>query len=234
MVLFFLCNFRRPDSNTTSQFLKVITSQIIRQNRDLAELVYEEYILQGHTSSIKQLKTLIPILLDSIDYVRMAVDGLDECQEPEQKGILASIRSFVDGNPTTGACSRAGHIRAAIFSRAVESLSKVLKKSSTINLSQESNAVQQSIRVFVHSEITAIRNTLENSYVDDQVLDRVKEKIVASAGGMDSSICSKEITNYGAGMFLWVQLILSTLRDVHSSRELELVTDHLPQGLNEA
>ena len=181
--LFFFCNFRRPDSNTASHFLKVITHQIIRQNRKFAELVYEEYVLQGHTSSVKHLKTLIHTLLHGLDLVRIFVDGLDECEEGEQKAILSSIGTFVNDHPANGTNSRTGNTKAAIFSRATEPLNKALKKSITINLSQESLSVQQSIAAFVHSEITGIRQQLDDSYVDDEVLDRIEKRIVASADG---------------------------------------------------
>ena len=35
-------------------------------------------------------------------------------------------------------------------------------------------------------------------------------------------------------MFLWVQLVLSTLKEVHSAQDLELAVDDLPDGLDEA
>jgi hypothetical protein len=132
---------------------------------------------------MKHLKSLISTLLNGVDLVRIFVDGLDECEEGEQKGILSSIRTFVDERPASGTETRTGAIKAVIFSRTTEPLHKVLKSSITINLSQESHLIEQSIGAFVHSEIVAIRQQMDNSYVDDNALARIEERIVASAEG---------------------------------------------------
>ena len=183
-IVFFFCNFRRPDSNTCSQFLKTVTDQIIRQNRDFVDLVYDEYVLQGHTSSVKHLKSLIATLLKGLDFVRICVDGLDECDEGEQKGMLSAIRVLFDANSSLETSTKPGDFKATIFSRATETLTKALKKSNTINLSQESRSLQQSIKAFVHSEVVDIREQFDNSYVDDDLLDNVEQRIVATAGGI--------------------------------------------------
>lgn len=182
-ILFFFCNFRRQDANTASHCLRVITNQLVRQHPDFVSLVYEEYVLQGQTPSKKNLRNLISTLFKGTDGVRLFIDGLDECPEAEQKDILSFIRAFVEGTSTIETTSKRTDCKAAIFSRAVEPINKALKKSSTITLSQESRSIEQSIKRFVHSEILGIREHLDSSYVDQEVLERIEQKIVASAGG---------------------------------------------------
>jgi hypothetical protein len=182
-VVFFLCNFRRQDSSTNSNFLKVITSQLMRQNQEFAGIAHEEYISQGHTSSVKHLKSLAATLIKAIDYVRIVVDGLDESEEAEQKAIMSSIRALIEGIQTNDASSTPTDIKCAIFSRAVGSLSKLIKKPSTIDLGKEVSSVQQSINMFVHFEIAKIRDSLDNPYLTGTVFENVEQKIVSSAGG---------------------------------------------------
>jgi hypothetical protein len=150
--------------------------------------VCDEYVLQGHTSSVKHLKSLIATLLEGLDFVRICVDGLDECEEREQKGILSAIRVLFDANSFLETSTKPGDFKATVFSRATETLTKALKRSNTINLSQESHSLQQSIKVFVHSEIVDIREQFDYSYVDDDLWDNVEQRIVASAGGMNTGL----------------------------------------------
>lgn len=182
--LFFFCNFRRHDVNNTSCFLKIVTGQIVRQNQEMAGIVYEDFILKGLTPSIKQLQGLVSTLLKGLKFVRILVDGLDECEDHEQKGILTSIRDLINtagANATTEPGT--GDVKCAVFSRSVSSLSKDLKKAATINLDLESQSVQKAIEAFVESEISTIREELDVSYVDNEVLDKVKDRILASADG---------------------------------------------------
>ena len=176
-VAFFICNFRRNDLNTCSHFLRVIAAQLVKKNQAFVGLVYDDYVMQGLTPSKRYLKPLIQTLLSGLPSTRIIVDGLDECTDEEQKEILSAISKLVDMNTNSTAC------KGAIFSRDVAVISKALKKSSAIRLSDEATAIEQSIKSFVHHEIEDMRSSLDDSSVDGGVFETIEHNIVAKADG---------------------------------------------------
>ncbi|KAK5121671.1 hypothetical protein LTR85_004843 [Meristemomyces frigidus] len=209
---FYICSFQTPTANSCSQMLMALAAQLITQKPELSAYVYDEYILKGQPPSKASLKQLIPCLISAFTTTHIVIDGLDEASEQEQKDMLAVLLSFVVRKDATSGC------KVAIFSRDTPLICKVVKQHPVVSLRDESAAVDSSIRLYVHDEMLILRDGLDVACVPEQVFDDIEQKLVSKADGM----------------FLWVRLMLTTLRDLHSVHDLLAAVESLPSGLDEA
>jgi hypothetical protein len=71
--------------------LKTVVLQLLRRHPDLASLIANEYVDRLLNCSMKQLRVLIPQILELVPYTRIVIDGLDECSIGDQKEVLKEI-----------------------------------------------------------------------------------------------------------------------------------------------
>ena len=175
---FFICDFRSPGRNKCSNVLKQVASQLIKHNRDLIGLVYDEYVRPQLSPTEKIIKRLLPILLSGRSS-RLLVDGLDECEATEQREISRAIRGLVDET------KRDEHTdcKVGIFSRDTGLLKQTFVKDAKVSLKDEATAVSSSITIFVRHEMQQFRNDNADLDISDEVLTEVEQKLVAKAGG---------------------------------------------------
>jgi hypothetical protein len=198
-------------------------------DRSLGTYVCHEMIQQGSMPSKKTLTTLLPTLLSAFAGSRIVIDGLDELPGPEVKDVLATLSSLVTGSSTSS------DGKLMVFSRNIISIRNGLRKATGVNLSNERDAVDQSISSYVRHELQLLRLDLPCDRVSEQMYEDTEQKMSFRADGKHGSRFQGWNFAYtSSGMFLWARLMITTLRDVASIWELERAVDSLPSGLNEA
>ena len=177
-VAYFVCNFRSTGLNICSNVLRAVVCQLIKQKQDLVGYIYDENVVKGLSPSKSNLKRMLPMLLSGISSARIVLDGLDECADEEQREILSTLTSLVKKASTSIQC------KVAIFSRDIPALGMTLRKYPTVSLKDEVFAVEASIKAFVHHEVQEMRKDIDDTFVGEEVFNRIEQKIVAKADGM--------------------------------------------------
>ncbi|KAH0560093.1 hypothetical protein GP486_003386 [Trichoglossum hirsutum] len=176
VVLYYFCNYYSSDSNKSSHILRSLAAQLLRCNKDLSAYVYDEYICEGFTSSIPQLKKLIPAMLSGIPSVRIIIDGLDEFDHKAQSQILNDVIPFASA-------SNGAVCKILVASRDITPIARHLSKRSTISLNRERVAVSAAMRSFVQHSLIDIRRNLSGMNVDNNITEIEHDLIDKADGG---------------------------------------------------
>lgn len=177
VVLYSFCNYYSSSFNKASHILRSLVAQLLHCNRDLLSYVYDEYICQGLTSSVPQLKKLIPTLLLSISSVRIVIDSLDESEQKDQTQILNDIIPFASASDIGAVC------KILISSRDISPISRHLSRRSTISLNKERLAINAAIQSFVQHSLINIRQNLNNMSIDSSIMAKVERDLIEKADG---------------------------------------------------
>lgn len=170
--IFFFCNSHTDKTDLCSHVLRTLILELLRSQRHLTSHIFEQYARQGRTPSLGQIKKLLPDLLSAVSSVRIAIDGLDECLEKDQKAILTELLSAVKAS--TSPC------KIFVSSRAETFISKVLRQRPTISLTEkmEKVKVDEDIQEYVRHSLMGLRDTFTGELVDD-----VERTVVRKAQG---------------------------------------------------
>lgn len=117
------------------------------------------------------LRRLISDILATIQSVRIVVDGLDECQEKNQKLALQELMSICTS--TDRQC------KLLISSRDVMHMKKVLGRSPCISLQGRKAEVNHDIGLFVHDHLTRLQGNLNQDFIKE-----IEKSVVEKADGM--------------------------------------------------
>ena len=151
--------------------LRTIALQILRENKDLAAYVSDNYANYGGSPSIHQLRKLIPELLANVPATRIVIDGLDECYEKDQQAVLQELLPLC--SPLEARC------KLLFSSREGAAIGKSLRKKPFISLKDKNLEVDNDIRHFVRHNLGELRERFGSD-----VLDNIEQKLVEKAGGM--------------------------------------------------
>lgn len=167
-----------PESKQCGSFLRGLVRQIIQKEPGLCAYIHENFILQGHQSSVLQMRRMLPTLLSAFSSIRIVVDGVDECDEKQQKAILDEAMALARCENSMNSC------KVLISSQDVITISRKLYMRSCINLSHEHTVIQAAITSFVHSKIR--QNPLfqdTESKIGNQAAE-IEQKLVNKADGL--------------------------------------------------
>ena len=92
-VCYYFCNSLGAGT-VCGQILKTVALQLLRRHLDLASLIVNEYVDRLLNCSMKQLRVLIPQILEIVPCTRIIIDGLDECSMSDQKEVLKELQSL--------------------------------------------------------------------------------------------------------------------------------------------
>jgi len=164
-------------------------------------------------------------MLAAVQSARIVIDGLDERDEKDHTPVLSILEPL--SKTSSGSC------KVLVSSRDVGTIFKFLHQKPTINLKDEYEDVNGSIRQFVERDLLVVRERFEGSA--DLFIDDIQAKLVQKANGEGHwALRRLVVLSFILGMFLWARLVLATLREVHSIQELKLAVESLPEGLDEA
>ncbi|KAK2802065.1 hypothetical protein FQN51_004975 [Onygenales sp. PD_10] len=207
-VLYYFCSYYSTQNNKSSHILRSLTAQILRRNVDLSSYVYDEYIKNGLSPSLRQLKRLLPVLLSAVNHVRLVIDGIDEFPEKDQKQIISDLIPLACVAATGAEC------KLLFSSRDIQPISRTLARQRTVSLSDERKAIDGAIKSFIRDNLTDATPHFRGKGLES-IIDTVEEELIQKANGM----------------YLWTRLVLRMLENVHTARDLLQAVRSLPTDL---
>jgi NACHT domain len=176
-VAYYFCDSHTDGRDYCGQILRVISIQILRAHLDLLPHVAASYANRGYNPSLPNLRRLITDLLTAIPSARVILDGLDECQEKDQKIILKELLSL---------CTLPdGRCKLLVSSRDVVPISKMLSRIPRISLEKNRAFVDADIRSVVSQSLIEVREKYDS---DSDSIDDIEQIIVKKADGNDSEV----------------------------------------------
>ncbi|RYC58773.1 hypothetical protein CHU98_g7433 [Xylaria longipes] len=215
--LSYFCKYHQND--TLSTILKTLVLKIIENDPDLATIAFTEFVEKYREPSLKILRIMLigsggkQGLLNGIPICRIVIDGLDECNPKEQKYIVEDLLQFVSVRSGDRNC------KLLISSRDVPEISRAVRKKQKavglVSLSNEHDSVNHAIQVFVGSRLRELAEEKESLQIGDKVVEEIVRIMIDKADGM----------------FLWARLVLDSLSDVDSVKELHEAITSMPGEL---
>ena len=91
VVGFFYCRYSDDQKNSFNKILRGILAQLVRQNGELLSYVYDACCKSDETTidSESLLKQLLEVSLRTCASTCIIIDGIDECDEVEEKKTIA-------------------------------------------------------------------------------------------------------------------------------------------------
>ncbi|KAI0976556.1 hypothetical protein F4678DRAFT_413747 [Xylaria arbuscula] len=215
--LFYFCKYYQAD--TSSKILKTLVLRIIESSPDLAAIAYTEFVQKYHEPSLKILRTMLTGsgdkqgLLHGIPACRIVVDGLDECDAKEQKYIVEDLLQLLSLNSKDCNC------KLLMSSRDVPEIARAIRRKrrniGVVSLSNENHSVNNTIRSFTECRLRDLAEEKESLQIGDKLVEEMVEIMI----------------NKAEGMFLWARLVLDSISDVDSVKELHAAITSMPSEL---
>ncbi|KAH7385941.1 hypothetical protein BKA66DRAFT_403042, partial [Pyrenochaeta sp. MPI-SDFR-AT-0127] len=202
--------------------LATLISQILRQNVKLSTYVYEDFVAEARSPSIKDLQQIMSDLIPQLKMPRILLDGIDECIHYDTNGRPHNLTPVKDVLQTILQLENLGNgispPKILLVSRDILQIMGKLAKKPTVSLDDETNALTAAIRSFTKQRFREIQDKFESFPDVENILNELENKIVLKS----------------QGMFLWVRLVLTYLEeDAYNMDDLEAAVASMPVSLNE-
>ncbi|KAL7792442.1 hypothetical protein V8C37DRAFT_416340 [Trichoderma ceciliae] len=193
------CSHLYEESTKYGTIIKSLLAQILRRNDDILAYVYENYVLGRKAASPQALEQLLPVLLPAVStgpsrmsYVRLILDGLDECDDEKQQRVVALLDRIVTS------CNKSKKIvcKVLISSQDSPKFSKLLRAKSLVSLYEETKELMSAIGVYARQRLEEMRSDVFPLGHTDTDVEDIARAIVTNADGM----------------FLWARLVLDAIR----------------------
>lgn len=162
-------------------------SQLLRQHQTLSAYVYVDFVADGLSPSLQNLKQILSTLIPQVKAPRILIDGIDECVQYDNLGkprdlnlVKHVLRDILQLN-FQGKDGRAP--RLLVVSRDVLQVTGMLAKKPTLRLDDETDAINKAIRLFTHERLTSIRSNFDDLQALDSVMISLEDRIVQKAKG---------------------------------------------------
>lgn len=176
-VCYYFCNNQDDGwDNPSERILGNVALQLLKGHPDLSSLITNEFVAQGPSSGIAQLRVLVPKLLELQPYTRIIVDGIDECSKTGQKALLKELQSTCLG-PTL-------HCKIMISSRKEPNIKTELDKKPVISL-DDNGKVESDIQGYVVDKIQLLQSTFIGELEPD-IFQRIARLLTEKADGRSS------------------------------------------------
>ena len=205
--LYYFCGHKSSDSDSCALILRTLTNQLLRQDRELAPLIHQNYLTKGSTKSRPAMKKILKEILPSTNStsIRIILDGVDECEAVIQRDILTDLIDIQ---------RHAKHrCKLLIASRFEPSIRKSMLQSMHLPLGRKTEA---GLKLYIQGEVSKLKVHFPN--IDSSLSADIEERLYRKANGM----------------FIWVRLVTVMLRQQMSEADLEEAIYKLPDGLDEA
>ncbi len=117
------------------------------------------------------MKDLLTQVLASLQNCRVVIDGVDECEELQQREILSSIVPLQ--KEPSSSC------KLLIASRDEIQIKRILRQSNSISLKGKTD---HAIALFISRGISDLRQAFDS--LDERFVDRMQRQLSLKAGGM--------------------------------------------------
>ena len=208
-VAYVYCNRREESKTDSTKLLGSILQQLCQQTSRLDPALvkaFKDTASRKHDGpGLHRITELIPSVVSQFRESFLVVDGLDECLDRER--ISEVLRSFAD--PT-----RTNTIKVIVFSRPdYPEFEQAFEGCPQIRVDMGAN--DDDIRKFISSTVSRNSPVLNR---DADLLEFVERVLYSKADGM----------------FLWVSLLVETLKGQRTVGEVLDTVNDLPTGLDEA
>ena len=187
IVIYHFCSYMHPESTQYGTILRSLIAEILRRNDYLLAHIYEEYLLCRKSASPQLLEQLLPTLLSAISnqssrtlYVRIVLDGLDECDEDKQQRVFTVLDRMV----ASTASSTQTICKVLLSSQDSPKLSRLLRRKTSVSLYDESTALTSAIGVYVRQRLDQMRDDVFPIEHTDADVEEIAETIASNADGM--------------------------------------------------
>ncbi|KAK4194211.1 hypothetical protein QBC40DRAFT_291183 [Triangularia verruculosa] len=216
--VYYFCRYNQVD--TSSEILKAFVLQLMKANPDMAAVIYDSYVQKHREPSTRVLKMMLsgapdhPGLLSAASPCRIIIDGVDECASQEQKFIIQDMLQLVSVDSSQ-------NCKVLVCSRDIPEIARIMqngaKKLATISLSDESDAISHTIESFAKPKLQEL----------------VRERQTWQLSEEENSALCKKVASRAGGMMLWVRLVLESLSEVDTLRELHDAIKTMPRELSD-
>lgn len=198
---------KSSEKDSCRSVLCTLATQILRQNLDMAPLVHQAYLQKGSGHSIPTMKKMLKDILSTIKSTRIVLDGIDECSDSVQKEVLNSLSELQ---------KHAGdNCKLLVSSRLEPQIDKAIPRRNHIALDGKTTGA---IQLYIQSKVVELKDYFPS--FEPILFQEIEKRLKENA----------------KGMFLWVRLVISMLKDRGSESEVEFenAIEQLPEGLDEA
>jgi hypothetical protein len=184
IILCCICSelLRKGTPDIASVILRLFCAQILRSRHDLLAFVYEDYVRFNATASIKRIRELLKLLLDSLGTTFLILDGLDEYDTAAQVQIIDEFARLLkpclnkeDEEPHSG-------VKLLICSRETTAILRSIKRKVNsplvINLTEEHHDISQDIAKFTKNKLPILHDRF-----DEAVIEELGNSITEKADG---------------------------------------------------
>ncbi|RYP39263.1 hypothetical protein DL768_010728 [Monosporascus sp. mg162] len=221
IILGHFCSYAYSNSVRYDRILTSLISQLLQGDSDFISYVYGEYFLEKKTASITvgALEQLLTTLLQGSSiqphkatYVRIIVDGLDECDDNKQQRVITLLNRLAMS-------TSAPVIKVLVSCRDTALLKKELRRTPALSLYEERQGIQVAIASYAARKLAAMQAKfigLEMSPSDVSALQAI-------------------IVERSEGMFLWARLVLEYISNniFYSREEVASAASTLPKKLSD-
>ncbi|KAK3490117.1 hypothetical protein B0T13DRAFT_451254 [Neurospora crassa] len=179
-LVYYYC-YHGHNQDETFSFLRWLISQLCRKSDTVSSLTYGIY-RSGQDPNITKLLSALLAQLDSLDTVYVAVDALDESQQPRDR-MLDVLRTLATD-------SRFRKIRLLTTSREYADIERVMAPVS-LSVPTSHEEVEKDIRVFVEGSIS--RSNSFKHWPNDLKLEVVDALAKGAKGMFRWAVCQLDI-----------------------------------------
>lgn len=156
----------------------------------------------------------------------LIVDGIDKWDSHEQTICLEDLLWILSTDYSSYNC------KVLVSSRDVLAISRCLRKRhgpiTTISLSDERDAIDRSIAMFIDKRLSDLQDHLRGLGLDNFALEQLRRALLGNSNGTLFSTSQRSCLTDLIGMFLWVRLVLDSFELVYSLEDLGKLTEEPP------
>ena len=180
--LYYFCGSPANNHTDCSRILRSLAIQLTRREPTLAAHLCKEYVHQGLSASVAQLRKVLSDLLSAVPPAQILVDGLDECNPDSHAQILSELLTL--SNPSTRLA------KVLISSREGGDIGRKLRQKPTLSLREESESVKNDIETFVKAMLRETRPEWGFD-VSETSLARIEQELLRLSNGEQWSMTNK-------------------------------------------
>jgi hypothetical protein len=171
-------------STAYDQLLLLILLQLLRGDRDLAAYVYNTYVAAKKTPTIPTLEQLTKTLFTTTSskpkqtqYIWILIDGFDSCEPNKQASLISLVNQLVSANSQSGGTV----CKILIASRASPILSKRLRKTQVISLTEEKHSLSLATKDYATQRLDSLRYKFDQLHLNSSDLEEIQSAIAKNA-----------------------------------------------------
>ncbi|KAK4867343.1 hypothetical protein LT330_000853 [Penicillium expansum] len=212
-VLFFYCKHGDPERNSFLALARSLLAQILEQDQNMLLYFYQECCDSKEavlTSPVKVTK-LLEFAFKNCKSAYIIIDGLDECERDQRKGIVQWFRTLVESLPII----EPWRLRCLFTSQNDSLARKDFDEIASLTIGPDD--IKNDLQGFCQREADQLRASL---YISEDMADSISATVTQQAGGM-----------FLFAKLIWLNLSAQT---TIMGLEQELDPNIFPSGINDA